>query len=80
VLERPTSTLPQSGQSGLFRVNGRIIVTFLIGEVTTIIETQPNNTKLVSNPTVGADVDLCTVLDITGDTVGTMYIKGLWLL
>jgi hypothetical protein len=27
----------------------------------------------VANPTVGADVDLCAVVDIDGDAVGTLY-------
>lgn len=45
----------------------------LYGEVTTVIQAGVNNTKLVSNPTVGADVDLCATLDIDADVVGTMY-------
>ena len=45
----------------------------IIGEVTVAIENQPNNTKLVANPTVGADVDLCAVLDIDNDVIGTLY-------
>jgi hypothetical protein len=72
-IERAAANLPQSTQTAYFTVTGRCLVTQIIGEVTTVIQTQANNTKLVSNPTVGADVDLCAVNDITGDTVGTIY-------
>jgi len=51
-----------------------VIVVALVGEVTTVIQTQANNTKLKFNPTAtGADQDLCAVLDITGDAVGEIY-------
>lgn len=70
---RATATLPQSTAGVLFTVTWRVKLISIIGEVTTIIQTQLNNTKLVSNPTVGADVDLCAVLDITADAVWTNY-------
>ena len=73
-VERATATLPQTGQAALFTVSGgRVLVTSIIGEVTTVIETQANATKVVFNPTSGADTDLCTALDITADAVGTLY-------
>lgn len=71
---KAAANLPQSTQSALFTITGgRIRVLGIYGEVTTVIQTQANNTKLVSNPTVGADVDLCAVNDITADAVGTIY-------
>lgn len=73
IVEKSAATLPQTGASALFTVVGRVIVTSIVGEVTTVIETQANNTKLVANPTVGADVDLCAVNSITADAVGTLY-------
>ena len=72
-VEKAAASLPQSTQTAYFTVTGRCIVTHIVGEVTTIIQAQANDTKLVANPTVGADVDLCAVLDITGDAVGTIY-------
>lgn len=72
-VNRATAALPQTTQSGLFTVTGRIKLLDIKGVVTTIIQTQANNTKLVANPTVGADVDLCAVNDITADAVGTVY-------
>lgn len=74
-VERATAALPQSTTGALFTVSGgRVLVTALIGEVTTVIQTQADNTKLQFDPTdAGATQDLCAVLDITGDAVGTMY-------
>lgn len=53
---------------------GNIQLLEIIGEVTTVIETQTDNTKLVFNPTAtGASTNLCANLDITADAVGTLY-------
>ena len=70
---RATAALPASTASPIFTVTGKIKLLDIIGEVTTVIQTQANNTKLIANPTVGADVDLCAVNDITADAVGTIY-------
>lgn len=74
-VERPTAALPQTAAGALFTITGgRILLTGLIGEVTTVIQTQANNTKLTFDPTdAGATQDLCAVLDISADAVGTMY-------
>ena len=40
--------------------------------MTTVIQTQADNTKLTSSPTTGTAVDLCTVTDITALEVGGM--------
>ena len=73
-VERPTAALPQTTQSALFTVTGgRVLITSIVGEVTTVIQTQANATKLVANPTTGTDVDLCATLDITADQVGCLY-------
>ncbi|MHC4093752.1 MAG: hypothetical protein ACYSVY_26355, partial [Planctomycetota bacterium] len=53
---------------------GNVELLSIVGEVTTVIETQANATKLTFNPTgTGASTDLCTTLDITADAVGTFY-------
>lgn len=71
---RAAAALPQSTQAALFTVSGGWIeLRRIMGVVTTVIQTQANNTKLVANPTVGADKDLCAVLDITADPVGDIY-------
>lgn len=74
-VDRATDTLPQTADEALFTITtGRILLVGLVGEVTTVIEAQANNTKLKFNPTAtGADQDLCAVLNITGDAVGELY-------
>ena len=74
-VDRATATLPQTTDDALFTISGgRILLTGIIGEVTTVIQTQACNTKLKMNPTAtGADQDLCAVLDITADAVGEIY-------
>lgn len=77
---RATAALPQTTQSALFTITGGVIaVTGIIGKVTTAIQNQANNTKLVHNPSSGTDVDICAVLNIAADEVGTLYgISGLF--
>jgi len=74
-VDRATDTLPASTDEALFTITGgRVLVTGLIGEVTTAIQNQANVTKLKFNPdATGADVDLCATLDIANDAVGTLY-------
>jgi len=71
---RATATLPQGAAGALFTIaGGRIVLTSIVGEVTTLIQTVANATKLTSNPTVGTSVDMCGTLDITADEVGCLY-------
>lgn len=79
-VERVTANLPQTAAHALFTISGgRIAVVQLIGQVTTVVQTQANATKLIGNPTTGADLDICATLDITADAVGTLYgITGLF--
>lgn len=74
-VDRATDTLPQTADEALFTITGgRVLVVGLVGEVTTVIQTQANNTKIKFNPdATGADQDLCAVLDITADPVGELY-------
>lgn len=74
-VDRATAALPASAASAIFTIaGGRVAITSIVGEVTTVIQTQADNTKLTFDPTAaGATQDLCAVLDITADAVGTMY-------
>ncbi|MCI0333552.1 MAG: hypothetical protein L0228_10055 [Planctomycetes bacterium] len=75
ITERPTALPPQASDQALFRITGgKILVHSIVGEVTTAIGAVANATKIKHNPSgVGADVDLCATLDITGDPVGQIY-------
>lgn len=74
-VSRATAALPQTAASAIFTIGtGIVAVTAIFGEVTTVIQTQANNTKLTFDPTdAGASQDICAVLSITADAVGTMY-------
>jgi hypothetical protein len=72
--DKATASLPASTTGTLFTITGgRVIVLGVVGEVTTTIQTQACNAKLVSTPTTGTAVDMCAVLDITADEVGCLY-------
>jgi len=74
VAYRDTDMLPQDSTCPLFNViGGRIAITQIIGEVTTVIQTQANNTKLTATPTGGVAADLCAANNISADAVGTLY-------
>lgn len=75
LVTRATAALPQTASSSLFTISGgRVWIIDIVGEVTTVIQTQANNTKLVYNPDgAGTSVDLCAVLDISADAVGALY-------
>lgn len=71
LVSRAAANLPQSTTGNIFIVSGgRVIVTSIVGQVTTVIQNQLNNTKLTSSPTVGSAVDLCAVVDIANLEVG----------
>lgn len=73
-VDRDADMLPQESTCPLFNViGGRVAITQIIGEVTTVIQTQANNTKLTATPTGGTAVDLCANLNISADEVGTLY-------
>lgn len=68
---RAADSLPQSTAEALFTITGTVIVYAIEGEVTTVFQTQTNNMKLIANPTVGSDTDICAVADVTANAVGT---------
>lgn len=72
-VSRGTAILPQTGVLSLFTVTGRVMISDIIGEVTDASAVGANNMKLIAAATVGADVDLCAVVDVDADAVGTLY-------
>jgi len=70
-VDKTSATLPASTVQSLFTVSGgRVIVTSILGEVTTAVQNQTNNTKLQSVPTTGSTVDLCATVDIAALEAG----------
>jgi hypothetical protein len=72
-VSKASFTLPATATGTLFTVTGgRIILTSIVGEVTTIIQAQANAVKLISTPTTGTAVDLCGTVDINGKEAGCL--------
>lgn len=70
-VDRATAALPQTTNAPIFTISGgRVCIALIVGEVTTIVQVQANNTKLTAVPTAGSNVDLCAVVDISGLEVG----------
>ena len=73
-VEKASFTLPATTQTAMFTITGgRVAILQILGEVTTVIQNQANNLKLIHNVGTGTDVDLCAVLNIANDEVGTLY-------
>jgi hypothetical protein len=83
-VSQPAVALPATTTGQLFRVRqGRVLVRGLLGEVTTIIQTQACNTKISSKKldnagvAVGTAVDVASNLDITAIEVGGfLWVEG----
>ena len=73
IVERAVAVLPATTQTPYFTVSGRMLITQIVGEVVGECSGTATNLGLVAKPTVGADVDLCAVVAIASDTVGTLY-------
>jgi hypothetical protein len=78
-VNRAAATVPTSAADQvLFTVTGgRVIVTSLVGEVTTVLGGTTPSIKLIANPTAaGASVDIATAAVVTADAVGNLYGVG----
>lgn len=83
-VSRDTATVPATTTDILFRVyGGRVMVKGLLGEVTTVIQTQADNLKVSSkklsaaSAAVGTAVDVASNLDITAIEVGgNLWVEG----
>ena len=70
---RASATLPASTATPYFTVTGKVKILEIIGEVTTVVQAQANAIKLIANPTVGADVDLCATVESNAAAVGSLF-------
>ena len=72
---KATATTPQGADQTLFTVTGgQIELLALVGEVTTVIQSSANVSRIKFNPTgTGSDVNLCQDLDWNALAVGTLF-------
>jgi hypothetical protein len=75
-VQRAAGNLPATTNGNLFQVSGgRILLTTIVGEVTTAIQAQANAVKLNHQSAVlgGAGTDLCASVESSGLAVGTQF-------
>lgn len=73
IVERAAELLPDSVATPYFTVTGRVLITQIVGEVVVGFDATGMNLKLIANPTVGADVDMCAVVAVASDVAGNLY-------
>lgn len=74
-VDKTSATLPATTTQNIFTVTGgRVLVTKLFGEVTTVVQAQVCNLKVTSAPTTGTAVDLAANLDINAKEAGTLFL------
>ena len=75
IATQTAQALPQSTAEAIFNVKNRVKILSIVGEVTTDIQNQANNTKLIASPSAAglSDVDLCSTVDIANDSDETIY-------
>lgn len=74
VVERAAANLPQSTQAPLFTVSGGLVLlTGLVGEITTAIQNQANSSSLFVNPNTGSDVALLSLGNIANLAAGLLF-------
>lgn len=70
-VDKSATAIAAASTKSFFTVSGgNVLVTNLVAEVTTLVQTQANNAKWIATPTVGTAQDLCAVVDITAHEVG----------
>lgn len=71
-VDRLTAALPQTATGSIFTVSGgRIVVTSLVGEVTTVLGATVTTLAVASTPTVGAQTTLASATAVTSSAVGS---------
>lgn len=72
-VDKATATIPQTAAQTLFTVSGgRVLVTGLLGEVTTAIGGVATTVKVSTVPTIGTGVDIASATAITSKEVGAL--------
>ncbi len=73
-VDRAAASLPASTSGNLFSVSGRIILTTIVGQVSTAIQAQANAIKLEVYLTAAtAATDLCATAESNGQGVGKLF-------
>jgi len=74
-VSKAAATLPATGNQSIFTISGgRVLVKYLIGEVTTATDATVTNLKVTSVPTVGSAVDIASNLAIASFEKGAILV------
>ena len=72
---KAAATLPATTTQDIFTISGgRVLVTVLVGEVTTAIQNQGCNLKVTSVPTTGSAVDVAANLAVANFEKGALLV------
>ena len=72
---KASATLPASTTQNIFTISGgRILVTVLVGEITTVVQAQACTLKVTSVPTTGTLTDVTATLDINAFEAGAILV------
>lgn len=73
-VQRATASLPATTTAAAFTIaGGRVKILQVLGEVTTVIQTQACNLKIQANPTAaGSSVDLCADLNVSAAAANSL--------
>ncbi len=76
-VQRATAVLPATTQAAIFTIaGGQVLVTGLIGTVTTATGATATTLQVAGNPTSGTDVNLSTAVSVASKEVGTIITLG----
>lgn len=79
-VERAAAVLPATATGHLFQVTGgRVVVTGIVGQVTTVCDATATTAKLTSTPATGTAVDLTSATAVTSKEVGSLLTLPLTL-
>lgn len=75
---KTSATLPATTDQSLFTITGgKVFVTLLFGEVTTVFQGTDPVLTVVANPTVGTDVTLASTVDTSSlEAGGFLFVEG----
>jgi len=74
VVTSAITALPQTATTTLFKVaGGKVVITSLVGIVTTVVQAQANAIKFVATPTVGTANDMSGTVETNAAEVGAMF-------
>ena len=72
---KAAATLPATGNQTIFTISGgRVLVSLLLGQVTTLCDATATNLKITSVPTVGTAGDVAANLAIANLEAGTLLV------